>query len=99
MVDWINRENAPSDSEGDEECEEEAKSRAEGQAGMEVEGKGVDGVAGEAQEQILGKIDGDLTQQKLEASSKDSLFALFRGTFSGRMFMATSIEVIQEFCL
>ena len=29
---------------------------------MEVEGKGVDGAAGEAQEQILGKIEGDLTQ-------------------------------------
>ena len=58
MVDWVNRERAPSDSEGDEESEEEAKSRA----GMEVQGKGVDGAAGEAQEQILGKIEGDLTQ-------------------------------------
>ena len=62
MVDWVNRERVSSDSEGDEESEEEAKSRAEGQAGMEVEGKDVDGAAGEAQEQILGKIEGDLTQ-------------------------------------
>ena len=62
MVDWVNRECAPSDSEGDEDSKEEAKSRAEGQAGMEVEGKDVDGAAGEAQEQILGRIEGDLTQ-------------------------------------
>ena len=39
MVDWVDRERAPSDSEGDEESEEEANSRAEGQTGMQVEGE------------------------------------------------------------
>lgn len=48
MLDWVNRERAPSDSEGDEESEEEANSRAKGQIGMQVEGENVDGAAGEA---------------------------------------------------
>lgn len=39
MLDWVNRECAPRDSEGDEESEEEANSRAEGQQECKLRGK------------------------------------------------------------